>query len=45
MRLSSIRFTCWRSAMSPEAPRRVLSPIECKRSMSLNLARDPYEAD
>ena len=44
MRLSSIRLTICKSAMSPEAPRRVFWPIGCSRSMSLKRAREPYEA-
>ena len=37
-------LSCWKSAMSPLAPMIVLSPTGWKRWISLNRARDPYEA-
>ena len=37
-------LTCWKSAMSPDAPIMVDSLTLYSRRMSLNRARDPYEA-
>lgn len=40
----SMCLTCWKSAMSPDAPIMVDSLTLYSRRMSLNRARDPYEA-